>query len=137
MTQTQGACVHACQRVPRPVSCVASGPSRCVASPNKKGGRKGGKNNGLISIFISNRWTLEFHTPFFKTPFLCWQVAGVPLEMRGGSLPPRLLCGRRPLEMRGGSLPPPHLACGQFSKVQSGKMGPAPGRFAFSKGMLK
>ena len=26
--------------------------------------------------------------------------------------------------------------CGQFSRAQSGKMGPAPGRFELSKGMF-
>ena len=31
----------------------------------------------------------------------------------------------------------PVRACGQFSKVQSGQMGPAPGRFELSKGMLQ
>ena len=35
-------------------------------------------------------------------------------------------------------LPPrSETAYGQFSKVQSGKVGPAPGRFEFSKGILK
>ena len=36
---------------------------------NEKGGfTKGGKNKTQISIFILNRWTLEFHPPLFQSP---------------------------------------------------------------------
>ena len=52
---------------------------------NEKGGfTKGGKNKTQISIFILNRWTLEFHPPLFQSPpFHSGKISGPPAPEPG------------------------------------------------------
>ena len=79
---------------------------------------KDGKGKEKEEVGRSHGWfealTFQFHA-----------IQGSPRKVR-----PREVLGGKPREIR--------RACyGQFSKVPSGKMGPAPGRFELSKGLLK